>query len=256
MPGPLMTSAIALFGNQSFFHIAANSSNETFPPPAAQICQQDRIPFSNLGFTIFREFQSMCSFISTAPRLSILSEPDSGLSALLGSWVFGFNDTSAAEEALSAGVYLSNRAMLTQTVAASYPFSARKISLGPGMMVPLPAKTVAGTVVITFLILVQLLGLAYLTYFIYKLPTWSVSLDATAVARIGACLDPGDLLPLGQGAEMDEVWLNKVDGWIGLEEMDSATRLGIGAPGLIKREHAEKSTKEKPAKKQRGQWVY
>lgn len=240
MPGPLMTSAIAMFGNQSFFHIAANSSKESFPPPAAQICQQDKIPFSNLGFTIFGEFEKMCSFIYTAPRISILSDSDSGLSALLGSWIFGFNDTSAAEEALSASIYLSNRAMLMQTVAASFPFSAREIMFGPGMMVPLPAKTVAGTAIISSLIFLQLLGLTYVTYFIYKLPTWSVSLDAIAVARIGACLEQTVLQPLGQGAVVDEARLNKVAGWVGLEEVGSAMRLGVGAPDLIGKEHAGK----------------
>ncbi|KAL5042433.1 hypothetical protein BDW71DRAFT_200563 [Aspergillus fruticulosus] len=251
MPGPLMTSAIAIFGNQSFFHVAANSSNKTYPPAAAQICQQDKIPFSNLGFTIFNEFQKLCSFINTVPRLSIISDSDSGVSALLGTWVYGFNDTSAAEEALSAAMYLSNRAMLTQTVAASFPFSAREIMFGPGMMMPLPAKTVAGTVVISLLIFLQLLGLAYVTYFIYKLPTWSHSLDAVAVARIGACLKQSDLQPLGHGAVVDEGRLNRVDGWVGLEVVGSETRLGVGAPDLVRREHAEKSSPKK-RKRQRG----
>ncbi|PLB37508.1 uncharacterized protein BDW47DRAFT_117926 [Aspergillus candidus] len=241
--GPLMTTAIALFGNQSFFEMAANASDKTFPPAAQQICQQGRLPFSNLGITVFNDFQRMCgSLISGVFGSPIGGEPDEVLTSLIGNWVSSFNDTTAAELGLIAGMYLSNRAMLTQTVTASSTFSARKIHFGAGMLVPFPVKTLAGTAVVSIFIFLQLVGLAYVTYYIYQLPTWTAALDAVAIARIGVGLRHNELPPLGDGEEVVGAMLNKVDGWIGLDAGEA--RLTLGGPGVITRRHATKKVKE------------
>lgn len=48
MSGPLMTTTIAIFGNQSFFYIASKASSSSKPSAIEQICQQDKMPFSGL----------------------------------------------------------------------------------------------------------------------------------------------------------------------------------------------------------------
>ncbi|KAJ6188119.1 hypothetical protein N7519_003027 [Penicillium mononematosum] len=242
MSGPLMTSAIALFGNQSFFEVAANSSNQTFPPAVQQICQQGRLPFSNLAFTIFGNFQSDCSKIATDRSFSSgFADPEEKLAGLIGDWFSSFNNTNSAEMALLASMYVSNRVMLTRTVTASFSFSARKIWFGAGMLVPLPLKTLAGTVVVSILIFLQLLGLAALTYYIYRLPTWTHALDAVAVAQLSIGLKDSVARELGNGYEINENKLNKVDGLVGLDE--DRAKVALGSPGVITRGHAMKPKK-------------
>lgn len=184
-----MMSAISIFGNQSFFYIAANSTNQTYPQPIVQICQSGRIPFSTFTLTKFSRFQGICRLNGIGEDALYASAPEENLAGLLGEWLYNFGDPGTAEEALAASMYLTNRASLTQTISASFPFSARKIYFGAGMLVPLPRKTMAGTVVVTVLIFLQLAGLAYVTYYIYHLPSWTHALDAVAVARIGASMD-------------------------------------------------------------------
>ncbi|KAJ5827341.1 hypothetical protein N7447_004104 [Penicillium robsamsonii] len=244
MPGPLMTSAIALFGNQSFFEVAANSTNKTFPPAIQQICQQGRIPFSNLAIAIFGDFQGDCYAIAADNnRLSWGSpDPQEWLAAFLGNWFYSFNNTNDAELALLASMYVSNRAMLTQTVTGSFAFSARQIKFGGGMLVPLPQKTLAGTVVVTILIFLQLLGLLALTYYIYQLPTWTHALDAVAVARMSIGLNDPVMRELAHGGEIDQAKLKKIDGLVGLD--NDMANVVLGGPEVITRRHAMKPKKK------------
>ncbi|KAJ5541954.1 hypothetical protein N7461_007957 [Penicillium sp. DV-2018c] len=245
MSGPLMTSAIALFGNQSWFEVAADSSNRTFPPAVQQICQQGRIPFSNLAYSIFESFRGVCSAIAT--DRSMWSDTDEALSVLLGDWVYSFNNTNTAEMALLTSMYLANRAMLTQTAAAMFEFSSRAIYFGRGMLMPLPVKTLAGTAVVSILIFLQLLGLAFVAWYIYRLPTWTPALDAVAIARIGIGLK--DIIPeLGNGDGVNQVKLKDVDGWIGLDEEQA--KLKLGGSGVICRRHARQREKKRQGKKQ------
>lgn len=240
-----MTSAMALFGNRTFFHVAATSTNKTFPPATEQICQQGRIPFSTYTFSKFNDFQARCAFASTKEGgLYTTDDPDSDVVTLIGAWINSFVQADITDQALTASMYLSNRAFLTQAVPASFPFSARKIMFGRGTLVPIPAKTVAGTVIVSLLLLIQLAGLAFVMWYIYQFPTWTPSLDAVSVARIGASMKVADLPPLGeQVSVVDETKLNKVKGFIALNE--SGTALQLGGPRLITREHVVKRTKYK-----------
>ena len=69
------------------------------------------------------------------------------------------------------------------------------------------------------LIGLQLFGLVYLTYYLYRVPSWSDQLDAMAMARIGASLDHQGVLPaIGPVNKQDLVTLQSVGGLIGIVE--------------------------------------
>ncbi|KAK2755085.1 hypothetical protein FQN54_006614 [Arachnomyces sp. PD_36] len=256
--GPLMTSAIAMFGNQSFFYIAANSTDESHPPPHVQICQSGNLPFSSYRGIHFSFFQQYC----TGAGLPGSSDhPMKDWTDLLANWFDGFNDIQNAENALVRSMFLSNRATLTQTVYATLPFGARAIYFGPGTYLPLPYKTLAGTIIVSVLLFLQVLGLAFLTYYIYHVPTWTLSLNALSVARIGATMNEnGELEGLDNGYNVNEQNLTKINGLVGLRDDDEAftsdARIQLGGPHAIKREHATKTKKErKPRKWGSGSWV-
>jgi hypothetical protein len=69
------------------------------------------------------------------------------------------------------------------------------------------------------LIGLQLLGLGYLTYHLYRVPSWSDQLDAMAMARIGASLHHQGVLPaIGPVSKQDPDALQTVGGLIGIVE--------------------------------------
>lgn len=237
-----MSSAIAMFGNQSFFYVAANSSSETYPPPDVQICQSGNIPFSSFSSIDFSHFQGRCYDVGV-PQGNYGYDPIEDITALLGSWFYGFYDPDQAETALTVGMYLSNRATLTQAVTSSLPFGNRGIYFGPGVLVPLPFKTFAGTIIVSVFIFLQLLGLAFLTYYIYHVPTWTHALNALSVARIGATMNrSGELLDLDDGTKVDERDLADVNGLVGLRDDDGAStadvRIQLGGPSFVSRKQA------------------
>lgn len=269
MPGPLMTTAIAIFGNESFFYMAHNSTPTTFPPPQVQICQMRNIPFSRYSLD-FEDFEPYCSNIDAKSRR--LGSSSAALDRFLYGWVRGLNDTVAAQEALRAAMFLANQAMLMQTADWTWPFNAREVFTSPGSVMPLPAVTLAGKVLVSVLIGAQLVGLVWVVWYIYQVPTWTPALDALAVARIGAMLGEGDLPPIGPVRREDVMRLTEIGGLVGVVDEEGegvkgrhdgtetadveasrektpqrAFRLGVGAPGLISRKLAPKK-----AKKQRG----
>lgn len=137
---------------------------------------------------------------------------------LVGAWIHSFEQADITDQVLTASMYLSNRAVLTQTVPASFPFSARQIMFGRGTLVPIPAKTVAGTIVVSVLLFIQLAGLAFVMWYIYRFPTWTPFLDAVSLARIGASMKETELPALGEQVCVDETKLSKVRGFIALNE--------------------------------------
>lgn len=108
--------------------------------------------------------------------------------------------------------------MLTQTVDAAFDMGSRKIFTAPGVVIPRPVKTLVGTIIISVLIFLQLIGLAYTVRYIYQVLTWTSALDAIAVARIGASLKENDLPPIGPVYKKDNAKLKQLSGLVGVVE--------------------------------------
>ena len=216
-----MTSAVALFGNQSFFYVAANSSTSTFPSAVAQICQADNLPFIRLSaLDHFGASSSWCNDINS--RYSETYNGNDGtLNNLLYTWFQGLNYTPNAVEALSAAVFFASQAWLTQTADATWTEGARQIFTSPGLEVLRPAKTLAGTIIISTLIFLQSVGLAVLGWYIYTVPTWTTALDSLAVARLARSIGDDELPAIGPVSEKDLEKLKKVNGLVGVMDDES-----------------------------------
>ena len=92
----------------------------------------------------------------------------------------------------------------------------------PGELVQKPIVTRAVLIVLSSLIGLQLVGLAYLMYYIYHVPTWTGALDAIAMARIGATLSDNMSLPFDAEVELRDIErLKDVDGLVGLQPRNS-----------------------------------
>ncbi len=246
-----MTSAISLFGNQSFFNTASTSvapANASFTNASslavlAQICRANRIPFTRLDID-FENDQLLSSCYSKQKE----DHEETSLIAFIYQWFAMF--AANPQEALSVSLFFANEAYLTKTAEATALMTARAIYTSPGFSMVKPDKALASTIAISILLFLELLALSYLTWYIYSTPTWTTSLDALAVARIGASLPAGTLPALGPVIRKDMEALRKVDGLVGVDEDGEGERdavyhegerytavrlLRLGAPGLIPR---------------------
>lgn len=243
--GPLMTSAMAIFGNGSFFHTASNGTNSSEYSVLSALCQQNTIPFGQLDLLQFNAWQGSCSKFELMDAQTRPDEQD--IPTLLWNWIGNFQQVGVAGEALLASMFFANQAMLTITSAATQTFGAREIYSAPGHDLTKPVVARGGIEVISILIALQLVGIVIIVWFIYRAPTWTYALDAMAVARIGRSLDHGDLPPIGPVSDADMRKLAQVDGLVGVQEhvfQDTAAptsgrtpdiALALGARGLISR---------------------
>jgi hypothetical protein len=139
-----------------------------------------------------------------------------------------------------------------------------------------PRYSLAGIIVVSFLIAVQIAGLLILAIYNSSFPTWTSTLDALAMAKVGSELKELGLSPIGQKAHGDAEKLARASGLVGVvdddkemvtlperspsrDEGDIQTavenrhgdieahsenhlRLGLGATGLISRDLVAKAT--------------
>ncbi|KAH7091064.1 hypothetical protein FB567DRAFT_263880 [Paraphoma chrysanthemicola] len=244
MSGPLMTAIVAMFGERSLLAAVNSSSNAT--SAFSQLCQSGRLPFAT--FDNYRSHGRACANTTDAAA-------DDAITSIMTNFMnLTFNRSESSRESrdqhLEASVFLANRAMLLRTVQNTQEFTARTIRTAPGTYIQRPTITTAGMIVVSILVLFQLIGLAYLVWYIYQVPTWTAMLDALAIARITNSLDKGDIPAIGSLTEKDLRRLGELNGSVGIVEGDSmddmedpAVRreleLGLGASGVFHRRLAK-----------------
>lgn len=239
-PGPLTTLAISMFGNQSYFEVARNSTPDTAGQAMFQICQPGTLPFSRL---IQSEYggtdPTPCGFSEGWTRNGDGPTNDNLRQLLL--WSFApLNNTNFASQMLETGAFFANRAVLRQTADATASTNARTIWSGSGEMILKPVVTNTGIGIISGFLLLQMLSIAILVLYIYHVPTWTDSLDALAIAKLMASLDTDDFGPMGPRDNRDIRALEKINGLVGVEDEEELgqtgrIRLGMGAAGVIRR---------------------
>ena len=143
------------------------------------------------------------------------------------------------ETLLHIGLFAANRALLTfyapnvdgDPVKRAAIWRGRTIRSSPGQSVQKPVVSTVALIVLSILLGLQMLGLAYLAYYICHVPTWTGALDALAMARIGQSVaHQGVLPPIGPVTRKDIDALRDVDGLVGIvatedEPEGSHTRL-------------------------------
>ncbi|KAF4963894.1 hypothetical protein FSARC_8147 [Fusarium sarcochroum] len=184
-PGPLMTAALAMFGNTTFFHLASVADEESYNQTIIHMCAQPTFPFRGL----FRNMDvPWCNY----PFYDIPT-----IDYFIGEYFYGFSDSKVTEQALEMAMFFANEALLTTTARQrDADFSewrknnidARPIYFNAGSTVTKPKKDMAAVICITVFIGLQVIGLCLLMGFILHTPTWTNTLDADALAQIGGQL--------------------------------------------------------------------
>jgi hypothetical protein len=112
-PGPLMTTALAIFGNTSFFYAASMSDNESSNQTINSICKQASLPLTGLGLQKYQHW--WCN------RASLGSyETTPSIQTFMASSFECFRDSAQTERMLEMGMFFANEALLT-TAASGTP---------------------------------------------------------------------------------------------------------------------------------------
>ena len=111
LSGPLMTSVVAIFGNNTFFETIASHSN--FSDPDGVLCRQLRQPFKGLGqvnpsLWSSTLFNAPWDVIPVCQQLPHQTSNSSLLLNTLLDWLPNFGNTYAATAALTLSTYSAN----------------------------------------------------------------------------------------------------------------------------------------------------
>ncbi|KAF4450603.1 hypothetical protein F53441_6264 [Fusarium austroafricanum] len=177
VPGPLMTAALALFGNASFFHAASVADKSYHNQTMANMCDQSLLPLIEL--MPIGEYGDECENLkSEYSRIPMMEE-------FIVRYFERFENVNATEHVLEMAMFFANEALLT-TSAERYV--SRPILFSPGTEVTKPKKDMGALIAVSVLIGLQVVGLCVLMCFILHKPTWTQTLDADALAQIGGQL--------------------------------------------------------------------
>ncbi|KAI7157093.1 hypothetical protein KC349_g5825 [Hortaea werneckii] len=245
-PGPLMTAAIAMFGNSSFFATATDYKNDAAynasaadlgnrrPTRMEEICRAGKVPFANLKWNLYAELPlGSCNseyYSDLYPEYEDETSSRDRLEDTLYAILVRFStstlangverpkDTTPPEagELLETAMFFANKELLTSTASQLWFTSGRKIWYSPGSLIIRPSVSPAALGVISTLIFLQIAALLALLWYIYTVPTWTSSLNSVAVAQLTRQLADDDLPAIGRLDDKSLRKLEELDGVVGV----------------------------------------
>lgn len=222
--GPLRATAEALFGQGSYPQAVFEVLRETFPSShipdnftddndnmkavTRSVCSIDtplgawQLPYNFHN----EEFDAWYPSIYKACTLKKLPHTVFRMAQ-------GLRHRTVAQSTLGVGMYLSNSAVLLDAASND---AARTIYNLTGTDFVAPQYSLGATVVLSIIIGIQIMLLVLIVSYIYSSPTWTDTLDAFALLRIGAQLNSSvDLPPLGRTTRDELARLDNLDGMVG-----------------------------------------
>jgi hypothetical protein len=197
---PLVTSIMALFGNDSWVRTVANFTSK-------QGNTSSESAAVSVWWKVFCERQPLYrSDLAGDEYCKAGRKPSEAVAAWLAD---SLDDKNRMEKFIFSGLVLTHKAILTthRRVDAPRqlsPSNGRQIYSSPGFYIPKPDISVSSIVIISVLIAIQIVGLLFCAAYIARVPTWTRSFNAMAIARIGAGLEKDDLPVDGQYAEDED----------------------------------------------------
>ncbi|KAK5069198.1 hypothetical protein LTR64_008648 [Lithohypha guttulata] len=224
--GPLLTTALALFGNNSFLAQRTSHPEAFTKTNNAESTCIDTLPLGKLAqLPCINSTQDASSQISSWLRLFTEVDAD--------------GDTSARPRTsilLNQAAFLSNEILLTwQNSTSRYPQSYMTISYDHGTNTLVPKISDTGIIVVSIVLAAQLLGLSILVVYACWTGLWTNSLDAFTMLRFGAAVGE-NRLPLWLAKDIDNLAvLHQLPGWVGhASRSETVGQLALGSPDKIR----------------------
>ncbi|KAK2031862.1 hypothetical protein LX32DRAFT_612935 [Colletotrichum zoysiae] len=220
--GPLRSTAEALFGNGSYPQAVFDFLRQALPDQQLPDNQDGAVrdatrkacaleaPFRAWQLPYNSDNDEFDSWFASVYQACSLE----GLPKTLFRIAQGLQYDKVAKSTLGVGMYLSNAAVLQDAASND---AARTIYNLTGAGFVAPRHSLGATVAISLLIGAQAVALVLLVCYIYSLPTWTDTLDAFAMMRLGAHLRGSVELPvLGRVSRREVAVLGETDGLLGV----------------------------------------
>ncbi|KAH8432954.1 uncharacterized protein LDX57_010588 [Aspergillus melleus] len=209
--GPLLTTAMALFGPGSYLDTYNHPPESYYLSKTNRQTCVDLVPLTRFLTSLDRKFDAF--FMQTCVRPMGQFESFDTVAKFLYS--FGMDDT-VLSHAFTVAAYLANRAWLLELDGSIQSYFSVAYDLGTDSQRPSISQT--GMIVISVLMAIYLGALLATTLYATSGRRWTDKLDAFAMMRLGASIS--EQVPLWIAEEVDEIkTLDETPGWIG----DSAT---------------------------------
>lgn len=194
----VLTSRNSLFGNGSFFGQLASSTGTDVnaTQEALELCRANSVPFSNLQdpmrFSVESLIDSSCKVLRR--NRADGSETATMLATFLSAFSMNQTDFANTTVALNTALYLANEITLRQAVDGQSQYNRRPIFVSDGTAMSKPSMDRSTMIGISVLTGLQAFALILLLAYIYHKPTWTATLDALAVCRLGQSAPPAAAL--------------------------------------------------------------
>ncbi|GAD99582.1 hypothetical protein PVAR5_8298 [Paecilomyces variotii No. 5] len=230
--GPLLTLALALFGEGSFIH-----TRQSHPEAYTASVLRNNSNYYSPTFDYAEACIYMTPLVSLYGSTNCIRNADGGpnvsyVAYEIKEWLSRFNyHTVDVERAFSYAAFLANQACMLSPNDRSLQVAT---DLGFDIQIPIISKT--GMVVVSVLLGIYLTILFSLAVYAAFLPRWTERLDSFAMMRIGGVI--ADKVPLLVNRVSSHVdVLDKYPGWMGEQAGDNAQigALGLGGPDVLKK---------------------
>lgn len=194
--GPLKTAALAMFGNGSWLdtlnlvYPGVVADNTTIAGALAGLCQM--LPLGNIDVFGRHEY---CETIESVGRNPGWYSPSIVLSSLTRDFFWSFYTPKLARATLNTATFYANQALLSQ-MAGRAGSDSREYKRGTeqtSQLMTVPVLSVPAIAIVSILIAMQVVCIVILLAYIYSSRVWTRTLDALAVARVGAQLSALDV---------------------------------------------------------------
>lgn len=200
--GPLKTATMAMFGNNSWLdtlNLASadlEAGNTTMMSALTLICQMQ--PLGNID--VFGREDTCAGARLRDPYPDLERYPDEYrpaevFSGAIRDFFQSFNDRRLARAALNTATFYANNALLSamnRYVDRDIPEAKYSFEEGVDRMA-VPVLSVAAIATVSILIALQVVCIIILLVYIYSSSVWTLTLDALAMARVGAQLSALDV---------------------------------------------------------------
>ncbi|KAJ5355679.1 hypothetical protein N7517_010288 [Penicillium concentricum] len=230
--GPLLTIAVALFGNGSSIQSrVAHSQNYTTNLASDP---STRNPISSSGCADVLPF-AFFSLSDDGPSYSCTPSQDGGtddpeVDNVIAEWLNTLfaNDADIVKNVFDVAAFIANQAWMESSIDDESKNLEISFDMGSDTQIPVISR--GGLILVSILLALEIFILLPLAVYAAIIPRWTSSLDSFTMMRIGAAV--ADKMPLLLGRETDKVdVLDQLPGYVGdqSEESDVIGKLGLGA---------------------------
>lgn len=225
--GPLKSATMAMFGNESWLDTLGlvmaeeDATNATAAAALVMLCGLQ--PLGNID-TFNYNYGVGCDW-DTYQSATRYSENSYLYANSIRNFFTPFAQPRLARAFLNTATFYANDALLSQAMAVSYVSRDLKYQQEENddrMLVPV--INLGSIIFVSIVLALQVVGIVLLLIYIYSSPVWTKTLDALAMARVGAQLSALDvfLVPRETGtlgparlSKKAERQLRQIDGLIG-----------------------------------------